>query len=366
MKEYMGKDLSCVHVHGRISERATEGVPLFWTGACAEINMTGSMLFATFDCVTDGGEGYVRIEVDGFDLLRFTLESGRTRVRLLSGFGDGKTKNVRIYRENQTSATRIVLISLETDGELVEIPERPLIEFIGDSVTSGEGLACAPSMKNWVPAVFSCRGNYALMTAQHFDWDWSILSVSGCGVYCGWDNCTYSSLPRLYGTVAGAFPTEANNLYGAGDEYSFPRHPVVTVVNLGANDANAMDPTRPTWTDENGVAHKLSMFDGKADAQSAVLVKNAYKHMMRIIREKHPDTSVIMAYNMFGDRNGINGILLSAVREYKRETGDNNVFTVKLPQNETALLGSRSHPGPQMHKKFANALIKAITAHGIA
>lgn len=363
MKIYAMEEIENLRLHGRISRRQTPGVPLFWTGACVEVNVTGSKLFLHYTCFEDAGEAYLRVEVDGFDLLRFPLEAGEHRVLLLSGFG-GFTKNVRIFRENQASGTVVLIRALETDGEFLPVEQRRLIEFIGDSVTSGEGLAGAVNMKNWVPAVFSCRNNYALLTANALHADWSILSQSGWGIYCSWDNNVTCAMPLYYEGVASMQKSERNRALGSTDAYDFARRADAVVINLGANDSSAMNEENPAWTDETGTVWHLHTENGRADAETWARIKNAYVGFMEAVREKNPGALIVLGINMFGNRNGIADIARDAFAEYlSRHPGDRSVLAELPAFDGVHGVGARSHPGKEMHEKFAEALVKVISEH---
>ncbi|MBE6631742.1 MAG: hypothetical protein E7623_03480 [Ruminococcaceae bacterium] len=118
------------------------------------------------------------------------------------------------------------------------MPDRKYkIEFFGDSVTSGEGLAGATKLNTWVPAVFSYRNNYALLVADALDADWSIFSQSGWGYCMDWRGCTDNAIPKYYDHVCGVTSHPSQLALGAGDVYDFESSKInVAVINLGAND----------------------------------------------------------------------------------------------------------------------------------
>ena len=191
-------------VHGRISNKEVGGIPLFWTASCLELNVTGSELWLEYEHASGYFESYIRIEVDGFDFMRFMLEDGCHKVHILRRFDKKKVKNLRIYREDQASPNKVLLTAIETDGELMPVKEKDLkIEFVGDSVTSGEGLVCTPEMQVWTPAVFGSRGLYALEVAKQLDADWSVMSQSGWGMHCEWSNDIHHNMlhPPIRGYI---------------------------------------------------------------------------------------------------------------------------------------------------------------------
>ena len=85
------------------------------------------------------------------------------------------------------------------------MPERNLkIEFIGDSITSGEGATSARKRKlNWISMFFSAENNYAVMVSRALNADIRVSSQSGWGVCCGWNNDPNSAIPPIYGQLCG-------------------------------------------------------------------------------------------------------------------------------------------------------------------
>ncbi len=346
-------------VHGRISDKEVGGIPLFWSASCLEMNVTGSELYLEYEHTSGYFESYIRIEVDGFDFMRFMLEDGKHKVHILRRFNKNLIKNVRIFREDQASPNKVLLTAIETDGTLVPVNENKLkIEFIGDSVTAGEGLCCTPEMNVWTPAVFSNRGNYVLLTAKNLDADWSVVAKSGWGIHCeGWSNNINCNIPAYYEFVASTDKSKDIEFLGGTDIYSFKNHADVTVVNLGSNDCFAFN-AKQSFIDENGIAHKLSLDEnGNPNKDDIKMLYDEIYAFLTKIHQYNPDTKIVWCYGMLTDL--LNETIISAVNSYKSDT-KKTVLTLELPKFSKEFHGSRMHPGVVPHKTYSDVITKAI------
>lgn len=359
LKSYQAAKIENLRVHGRSGNKWEDGIPLFWTGASVEVNVTGSQLWLTYECRGAVNGDYMRFEIDGAEISRFMMEEGVHRVCVFMGFGYEDVKNVRIYREMQASHVAILIKELHTDGAFLPLPKRPYkIEVVGDSVTSGEGLAGAQSLINWIPTVFSSRDNYALRIAKALDADYSIVSQSGYGVYCSWDNNLLCSIPRYYEQICGMIATPEVLALGGGEKHDFTKDIAdIVIVNLGANDASSF--ANEGWTDKDGVVHKMRLDeDGKPRQEDAALVYHAVYDFCTKIRTLRPACTILWCYGMLNER--LNDTIVGAVKQYAADYKDAKIHTVMLPQTDASLHGARLHPGPIAHKMYAETILKKI------
>lgn len=358
LKQYvLSKETDKILVQGRIGKITDRGIPLFWTGSALEVNITGTRMWFTYDCDDNPGGMYMRIEIDGADIARFVVERGEHRVCAFIGLEAEKIKNVRIYREMQASMPVITIKTIETDGELCPPTVRKhKIEFIGDSVTAGEGLSGSPCHLNWAPFVFSSRGNYALLTAKAFDADYNIVALSGWGIHCSWGNNINEVMSRQYPYVCKIADYSGGVAAGSQEEYDFANDKTdIVVVNLGTNDCGAFG-SKP-WIDENGTPHKHELGeDGKPCERDYLLIKNALIDFCKEIRKTRPDAYIFWCYNIL--RNTINDIVVDGIEEFRKTENDNKAFALKLPMSCSA--GSREHPGTLSHAKYSESLIEQI------
>ena len=130
----------------------------------------------------------------------------------------------RNMAESGNTPALISLTGIEVYGELTEKPadKQYLIEFVGDSITCGYGIG------DLNPADGS--NTYATKTAKQLDADYSVIAVSGIGVYKG--------TSRHASTVVNMATTyDLNNWYrNPQAAYTPSRQADVVVVNLNTND----------------------------------------------------------------------------------------------------------------------------------
>lgn len=95
---------------------------------------------------------------------------------------------------------------------------------------------------------FSASDNYTRFVADRLNAQYQLVSQSGWGVHCGWNNDPHCNLPRIYdqlcGPQAGQTPEEN---WGSGKLYDFSFQPDDVVIALGANDNGATK--QPPFTD---------------------------------------------------------------------------------------------------------------------
>lgn len=342
-------------VHGRTA--FTEPLPLFWTASGLEFITDASTLAFDLEAVYTACDIWVRVELDGVTVLRAPLPGGRTRLRVFCDIPAGVRRRVRLFKETQPmppDPDAVLLVhGIACDGELFPIPKRPKrIEFIGDSLTSGEGLAGPPSLLAGGTLVFSCRNNYALLAAEALDADCRLISQSGWGIAVSWDNDPACTLPPYYEEVCsvtgGAHGGAAPNDFAAWQ-------PDAVVIHLGNNDAFALNEA-PHCDPVTGAVTKLCAGpDGGPDAAAAARIKGAAKEFLRTVRRHNPKAHIVWAYGMLG--NQLLDTLQAAAAEYKAESGDGNVSFAVLPPIDPAYNGSNGHPGPRDHAKAAAALV---------
>ena len=89
-------------------------------------------------------------------------------------------------------------------GEFLPLPEPQYrLEFVGDSITSGEGAIGAKPEEDWVGAFFSAENHYGRLTADALGAEYRCISQSGWGIVTGWDNDVRHVMPPYYTQVCG-------------------------------------------------------------------------------------------------------------------------------------------------------------------
>ena len=302
---------------------------------------------------------YLRIEIDGSEISRFMPDEGIHKVFAFMGIGASEIKNVRIYREMQASALIILVKELHTDGEFYPLPKRlHKIEVVGDSVTSGEGLVGAQCLEHWIPTVFSSRNNYAIRVAKELNADYIIISRSGYGVYCSWDNNLLCSLPRYYDLVCGTVDTPEVISLGGNELYDFSNDTTdIVIINLGSNDAAAFH--HNGWTDQEGILHRMKLDQNGGPLKEDIrAIEDAIYNFCHKIRSLRPHCTILWCYGMLNDL--LNDTIVKTTKRYSIDHSDFAIYTVELPHLDSSLNGSHFHLGPEAHRIYAQVILEKL------
>ncbi|MCR4595180.1 MAG: GDSL family lipase [Lachnospiraceae bacterium] len=367
MYDYSPIDSDHIRIYGRTVKR--KPLPLFWTASGIEFDTDSTEAYVDIECNYTTFEMYLRVEMDGFCIQRFMVPIGRHEVCLFRGFPAGELKTVRVVFETQPMGddnTRHLLIHrITTDCVLQPVtPAARRIEFIGDSLTSGEGLTGTSDRKEWCAGIFGLTGHYALEVAKHFDAEYSIVSQSGWGVYCGWDNDIRHNIPGYYTQVCGVLQGAENDALGAHEKWDFASwQPDLIVVNLGTNDGGAT--TAPEWLDpETGIVHKqLPIEDSEWDHGSRSRFESAVVDFLKLLRTCNPDAYILWVYGMCGPL--MEPYIMESIEKYKADTGDARVWYQSLPECPEEDWGAHAHPGVKNHAEAASIIISEIERKGI-
>lgn len=355
--------LPYVRVLGRTT---TERNPLtlFWTGSGIEVNYKGSELWAEIETDYAMYEQWIAVVINDVPVARQMLEKGRHFVCLLRGMNPETVKKVRLLKEVQAmsgdAAACLQIHSLRMDGELLPTEEKALrLEFVGDSITSGEGAIGAKEETDWISAWFSSINHYAYMTAEALHADCRIISQSGWGVVSSWDNNPHAALPLYYEKVCGVLDGERNKALGAGETYAFDEwQPHAVIVNLGTNDAGAYE--QAEWRDETTkecFAQRKNP-DGTYREEDIRRFMDAVKGFLGKLRFYNKTAELIWAYGMLGAP--LLPYIRQAMQEYTEESGDGRVHLLTLPEMTEETVGARWHPGKACHEEAAAVLIREI------
>ena len=147
-------------------------IALDWTGSGIEFRFRGSDAWARLEAPVASPIMWMIVLADGMPITRFPVEPGIRMYPLLLGLEADKERTVTLMKETQCMpdepAATVLLQSLRIDGELTELPAREFkIEFIGDSLTSGEGALAARDNMEWVTPGSPPVGTIPGMPARH-------------------------------------------------------------------------------------------------------------------------------------------------------------------------------------------------------
>ena len=344
-------DLPQIRFLGRchpISARRSGALPLLWAGSGLELCFTGSELHLLAEADFSALEPWLAVELNGAPLLRMPLERGIQEICLFRGMAPGTPKRVRVFKETQPMggdpAHRLRVRGLVWEGGgFLPVPAPACrLEFVGDSLTSGEGVVGAREETDWISALFSASRTWAKRTADLLGADFRLISQSGWGVRSGWDNDPAHTLPSIYDRVCA--PASGGENQALHDFRSW--QPDAVIVNLGTNDASAM--SGPPWRGPEG-----RVFRQTGDAAGLALFEDAVVDFLGTLRRHNPAARLVWVYGMLGGPLG--PCLAEAVARFCRETGDRNAYYLPLPAVTEETMGSRQHPGPLCHQAAAEA-----------
>jgi len=370
------------------SDRVSGGFHMDWTGSCVEFVLQGCYAQVEMTAVNDGKEQWVLFEIDGIPSARIRLMDGTHWYTILNTKGypqsqriaAGARRSIRIFKESQanygdknatTSCERI-----RVDGELCDPPVRPRIEFIGDSLTSGEGaisprfedIESAISLDEWSTSYYAWPG----YTARILDADFQIFSQGGWGVYCGWDNNMITNLPFVYDRICGIIQPPFAAERGADKLYDFSFNPDVIVINLGTNDNSGFN--QPAWRhpvtgksfklrrsgmDSDSVVTEYPEDDSDYVEEDKDKVMKAIVDFVKLIAHKNPGTPVFWIYGMMGHALWPT---IQKAKDILHRDGFTQFDTVLLPEALRTELGANSHPLAVSHRICAHAVAERIRA----
>ena len=226
-------------------------------------------------------------------------------------------------------------LSLQSDGELLSLPPaRYHLEGIGDSLTTGAGCIGPEAGSEW-KSIWMCPSlGYAQRVGQAMDAQISLISQSGWGVYCSWDNNPNNRLPRIYDQLCGVIP-EGQVFYQEKEAFD------AIIIHLGTNDISAL---QALPDDEQPLRAKA--------------VEDAVFSFLRQLRLRHPRAYLLWVYGMCG-QDWISCFENGVARA--QAAGDSQTGFLPLPPCEKEHIGSRFHPGPRSHEQAAHLIAQHLS-----
>jgi len=362
-----------VQVQGRYTWK-NEILYLAYSASYIEVHAVAKRLTAEFitsfyrdkDGIQDIYNGWLAIFVDDMEnpVKRIELQKEKASYIIYENIEE-KEVTVRIMKFSEAAYAKTGIAKLELDGILLKphkLPDRK-IEFIGDSITSGEGLAGVWDENEWITQWFRASKTYAMQVCKSLNADWNIMSQCGWGILWAWNGDRNSALPPHYENVCSIMKGDYENQLGVNEKYDFGSGSDYVVLNLGTNDNNAF--TMPAWKDGAGKEYELHVDkNGRAIEADGRIISEAVKAFLKVIRKNNPEAKIIWTWGMM-TLKAIPDFIQLGVDEYKAETKDSNVYTLELDSmdlvekcNEDK--GSRGHPGMVTHIAAAKKITQFI------
>ena len=315
---------------------------LWWSGSGLRMNIACTTLEVEAESSAYDHAPWLGVMVDGAPVARFPLTPGVRRYPVLAGMDGSVRHEVSIVRDTQPSYDEgkpVLLHAVFTDGEPAAPDRRPLrLEFIGDSLTVGEGCLGPESADEWRMPWISHLTAFPTLVAEALHAEKQICALGGWGASRSWDNDVNSRIGRIYDSLCAVVP-------GGDKPYEEPMGKTdAVVINLGTNDSSALN--------------KMATEERRAAERE---LKDRAAELLALVRARHPEALILWAYGLCGHM--VEPILQEAV-VMRRQAGDERVRYLSL--SAAMSNGSRQHPSREAHRRAAKEIMEALREGGLA
>jgi len=298
--------------------------------ACTEVEVE-------IDCEYGEHSPWMGVLVDGAPVGRFPLRQGKHWYLALAGMDPAFPHEIAIVRDSQPVPEDphrqfIRIENVRVTGE-VQPCHNPamVIEFAGDSLTSGEGTLGPGSALEWRMAYMSAMNTYAQMVCCALNAEGRWISQSGWGVHAAWDGDLKRCIPLIYEQTC-ATDDSGKQAY---DFNAVPANWVV--INLATNDGAPLA--------------RLKKSERKAFRQAFYQDAKAF---LEQIRRLNPSAHILWAYGMCGRP------LEKEIQLAIKDVQDDKAHYLRVPRCRAEEIGSRQHPGQASHRKVAREIVQYI------
>ena len=309
----MAQSLEYFNVLGRSSVNAN-GVTADWSASGIEFNASYEGAVKVSAVLDSNKSIQFRAFVDGVETGDITFTESSVAVTVPGTATPVKTeKTIRLVRIPYVKDGLATLSEVSLKGSVSTWDEeRPLIEFIGDSITCGYGSVSNDDFKDGAKT-------YSYITANELDADYSMVAISGIGV---------TASNAQHGDKGMANFYKYTNYYRNTTElYAPTRKADLVVVNLNTNDI---------YNNATESAYKADLRALISDVRS---IHGADVSIVWIIGHMRPASSTVNVW------------LSEVFAEYE------NVHIITTTQNQD---GGASHPSYASHQETAAQLISYI------
>lgn len=305
-------------------------------------NLPGLIVFA------DGREQPVK---------RLKLNGGRETYELFAAPNMGE-HTVRVVKRTENSKGRVCVHRLLVSGEALPYtpPKRRKLEFVGDSITCGFGNTMPPEATQFNNDLEEGLEAYPEITARILDADYHSLCISGIPLCPPADAADIQPNPWM---PEGVIPheramdehylyTDRNHQEEMGLTEGFARwdfarfRPDAVIINLGTNDTGRLFRARHKPVEE---AYFRSRY-------------TAFLHTLR----KQNGPQAVLACTLGPMNYYLYDTIEKAVADYRAQTGDERVFSMKFapvdPVSEG--FGGLAHPNVKTDLRMGQELAEAL------
>lgn len=328
-------------------------------GVSVSVRFTGTSISAILgDEFRYGSErGYHDVVIDGAITKKIMLEPGVEKYELASGLPAGE-HSASLVKRTQAQLGKAIFKGFEVNGDLLEPAPAPAlkIEFIGDSITAGEGAegvnlspectqnAAGTVGAGWGQPFHNANRSYGVVTAHELDAEYHLTAVSGIGLVRNYSQMYDArTMADVYDLM---FVEEMAS--GPWDHAAFV--PDVVVVALGTNDFSPGDAPP----------------DNPRPRMSVATYTDAYVAFVTRLRGYYPDAEIFaLSSQLLGDdpANGYTPATdlrtaLAAAVERLATQGDARVHAFVTTQ--VSGRGCSYHPDVAQHEMLGHELADAI------
>jgi lysophospholipase L1-like esterase len=282
-----------------------------------------------------GFHNYLQYTLDGVYQKRIKISGEDHRPLIISGLGKGG-HTIWIYKATEAQTGPIFIEKIIAhDVTALKVPEYPLIEFIGNSITCGA--AADPSEIPCGAGEYHDQHNayyaYGPRVARLLHTNFILSSVSGIGIYRDW-NSNGPTMPQVYEKTDFQF-----NSQRIWDFKTY--HPAIVSIALGTNDFS-----------EGDHVHERLPFD------STVFVNN-YIRFVQLVKSKYPSARIALLSSPM--INGSRRILLqNCLKAVKNKT--DSMYPSAKPValfffEPMQARGCGGHPNVEDHAILADELL---------
>jgi lysophospholipase L1-like esterase len=324
-------------LRGRIDKIAEDSILMIGASSSVSFSFTGDSCEIFLQSVDSWNHhNYVSVVVDGVYQNRVKVEKGNKKSYIIPITKKASSHEVQIYKATEASVGQVMFAGARVKSFLLpRVKNKKRIEFIGNSITSGMGnddaeIPCG--VGEWFDQ-HNAYWSYGSILSRELGVDYILSSVSGIGVYRGWndENENQNTMPQVY-----------KNLYlNLENETPFQNHfqPDIVSICLGTNDLS----------DGDGVKFRLPFDRNKFMSNYILFIKSIF--------ERYPNTQIILLNSPMLDYNK-NKILVDCLSEVIKHFNSNKMhhkihlfqFSAMTPKGCTA------HPDIENHKVMAQEL----------
>ncbi len=283
------------------------------------------------------------IDRDGERIIDLRLTGAETTVPVLSS--PTAITEIRLIKLSECTQSILGLSAIETDGVLSPLPTSDRrLEFIGDSITCGYGVEAESAAEGFSTATENAEKSYAGLTAKALRAAPMLTAFSGHGIVSGYtgDPAVRNEselVPPYYETFGRQDFILPSGRKLQEIPWDFSRfQPQGIVVNLGTNDLS--------WCGD--------------DEKRKAMFRKEYAAFLRCVRSHYPDALILCVLGLMGEK--LNQTMLSAVEDYRSDTGDHRIRSMTVPEQdmETNGAGADAHPSSTTQRLFAETVTDAL------